>query len=230
MVIDFKAIKFLNKTEPKRVQTSGFSVTEMLIVLAVISILTAISLPYLFQHRKLYKSEEQSLKVMDLMRETNQLALTRRRTFRFEIDLTTNEVLIIDENEAGAGDDTMIKAIPLEDTSEIRIDKKPTGVPNVNPPNYAAAKFAKDKLGHLRDGVKVKNNSVWAARFRSDGSVIDGKDNPLSSTLYVWAPLTPADPTDNTPRDKNEVRAITIFGGSGAVRYWKFSGNKFLPF
>jgi len=27
-----------------------------------------------------------------------------------------------------------------------------------------------------------------------------------------------------------EVRAITIVGGSGAVRYWRYNGTQFVPF
>ena len=74
--------------------------SEFVIAMVILGILLAISIPYVFSYRKLYRSEDQSLKVLDLMRETGQLALTRRRNFRFEIDLTANAVLIIDENNA----------------------------------------------------------------------------------------------------------------------------------
>ncbi len=227
MIKSFNKRRLFCEKTPQHSRTSGFSIAELLIVLTIISILSAISLPYIFNYRKLYKSEEQALKVLDLLRETNQSALTRRRTFRFEIDLNTNEALIIDENGAGASDDSVIKAIPLEAVGEIRMDKKPLGVSKLNLPNYADASFAKDTIGHQRNGTTVIGNSVWAARFKSDGSVVDKSDNFISATLYSWAPLTPG---DNNPRNKGEVRAITIFGGSGAVRYWKFDGSGFLPY
>ena len=98
---------------------SGFSVIELIVVLGIIALLSAISLPYIYNYKKLYKSEDQSLKVIDLMREAGQLALTRRRTMRFEIDLTDNAVLIIDEKSTGSADDTQLKKIPLELTKDI---------------------------------------------------------------------------------------------------------------
>ncbi len=202
---------------------SGFSLIEIIVVLVIIAVLSAISLPYIFNFTKLYKSEDQALKVIDLMRETSQLAIARRRTIRFELDRTDNAALIIDENNAGA--DTLIKSIPLEDRGEIRYDRKPVGVPRPNPPNYPDTGFASDTVGHVAGGTTVSGNSVWVARFRSDGSVVNRNDLPLSASIYSWPPITPG---STTPRSKPEVRAITLFGGSGAIRYWKYDGTKWV--
>ncbi len=207
--------------------TEGFSVVELIIVLVIISILSAISLPYIYNYKKLYKSEDQALQIMDLMREASQLALTRRRTMRFEIDLTNNQVLIIDEDtRVTPAVHQEIKAIPLELPNELRMSAIPTGVTKPNPPNYNDAVFAADTLGHLRGATNVIGNTVWAARFNRDGTVVNAAGNPVSANLYVWAPLTTGNPA---PRNKSEVRAITIFGGTGAVRYWKNNGTTFLP-
>ena len=202
---------------------SGFSVVEILVVLAVLAILTAISLPYIYSYKKLYKSEDQSLKVIDVMREANQLAITRRRTMRLEIDLTDNAIVLIDEN--GAAADTQIKMIPLEATKEIRMDVIPTGVTKPNPPNYTDATFAADSIGHLVGTTTVTGHSVWAGRFKSDGSMVNSADVPLSVNFYVWPPITSG---SSSPRNKQEVRAITVFGGSGAIRYWKHNGTAFV--
>ncbi|MGD9589757.1 MAG: prepilin-type N-terminal cleavage/methylation domain-containing protein [Pyrinomonadaceae bacterium] len=209
----------------RRSAIAGFSVIEILVVLVVIAILSAISIPYVYNYTKLYKSEDQAIKVMDLMRETAQLALTRRRTMRFEIDLTDNAALVIDEN--GAAPDTLIKRIPLESVSEVRMDAVPSGVTRPTPPNYADAAYTTDTLGHQRAGQTVINNMVWAARFRSDGTAVNAANLPMSVTLYSWPP---AQPGSMTPRKLGEVRAITLFGGTGAVRYWKHSGTAFVPY
>jgi len=198
----------------RRGRMDGFSLIELIIVLTIIIILTAMSLPYIYDHSKLYKSEHQALKVMDLMREASQLALNRRRTIRFEIDLTQNAVVLTDENGAG-GADILIKRIPLEPVNEVRMDVIPAGVTLPAPPNYADAAFPGD---------------VWAARFRSNGSVVDAGGIPISANLYLWPPLEPGDPLNLTPRNTAEVRAITMFGGSGSIRYWKFVGDAFQPY
>lgn len=210
---------------------SGFSLIEVIIVLVIVSVLTAISVPYIINYKKLYKPEDQALKVMDLMREAGQMALTRRRTIRLEVDLTDNKVLLIDEDtRVVPAVHREIKAIPLESVADVRMDRKPTGISKPNPPNYndvVASSYITDTTGHVSGGTTVTGHKVWALRFRSDGSVVNKTNSPISATLYFWTPLTPGSPD---PKKKEEVRAVTIFGGSGAIRYWKHNGTKFLPY
>lgn len=208
----------------------GFSMIELLIVVVIIGILSAISVPYIYQYRKLYRTDDQALRVMDSLRETGQLALTRRRTFRLEIDQTANMLLIIDENTltAGANDDREIKAIPLEPVNEVRMNTIPAGVTKPNPPNYADAVFAVDATGHRnRSGATVIGNTVWAARFNQDGTMVNNAGVPINANLYFYPPQTPG---STTPRSKEEVRAITLFGGSGSVRFWKHDGTIFAAY
>lgn len=193
----------------RRKRTSGFSMIELIVVMVVLGILTAISIPYIYNYNRLYKSEDQALKVMDLMREAGQLAITRRRTIRFDIDLAQNAVLMRDDSGAT---DILVKRIPLEPVNEVRMDVVPAGVTAPNPPNYTDAAYV---------------GNVWTLRFRSDGSVVNAALIPVSATLYIWPPVTPG---STTPRTRSEIRAITMFGGSGAVRYWKHDGTAFVPY
>jgi Tfp pilus assembly major pilin PilA len=200
----------------------GFSVVELLVVLGIIALLSAISLPYIINYKKAYKSEDQAIKVIDIMREANQLAITRRRTMRIEIDLTDNALLLIDD---GSSPDMLIKKVPLESTTDVRMDACPTSIAKPNPPNYADITFATDTIGHNVGTTSVTAHNVWAARFKSDGSVTNVSDIPLSATIYVWPPASAG---SAAARSSVEVRAITLFGGSGALRYWKYSGSAFV--
>jgi len=158
------------------------------------------------------------------MQEAGQLALTRRHTFRFEIDTTANAMLIIDEQRAGSGlPPTLVKSVPLDRASDVRVDVKPTGVGKPNPPNYNDAVFTTDALGHKDGATSVSGHTVWAARFQSNGSVFGPTNTPISANIYLFPPATSG---STTPRNVQEVRAITIFGGSGAVRYWKWDGTQ----
>lgn len=212
-----------NRLNEKRKGKSGFSIIELLIVLGVIAVMSAISLPYIVNYKKAYKSEDQALKVIDLMRETGQLAIARRRTIRFELDFTDNAALIIDEN--GAAADTQIKKIPLEMTKDVRMDILPATMTKPNPPNYNDLAATTDSRGHLVGTTTVTGHSVWMARFQSDGSVVSTTDVLISANIYSWPPITPG---STTARNKSEIRAITIFGGSGAIRYWKYNGTAWL--
>jgi type II secretory pathway pseudopilin PulG len=197
---------------------------ELLIVVAIIFIMSAISIPYVYSYRNKFKSEEQALKIMDLMREASQMALNQRRTIRFELDMTNNEALIIDEN--GAQPDTLLKSVPTEPAGVLRLDVNPAGVTRPNPPNYALAVFANDAVGHMDGTTPVINNRVWAIRFRSDGSVVNGGNITVSATLFVFPSTTP---TSDVAADNRQIRAVTLYGGSGAVRYWKYTGTTFVP-
>lgn len=207
---------------------AGYSMVELFVVLAILVILGAIAIPQLYHSRKLFKSEEQALLILDALRETSQMAITKRRTFRFEIDLTANVIRIIDERNPDPAitstptnsADLLVKKIPLERPQQLRVDVRPAGISRPNPPNYADAVFAADTTGHLDGTATVTGNNVWAGRFRADGSMVNSGNNPISVNLYVFPPTTSG---NTNSRNKTEVRAITIFGGSGAVRYWKFS-------
>jgi Tfp pilus assembly protein FimT len=202
----------------------GFSLIELLIMVAIVMVMVAVSIPYAYNYRKLYRSEEQAMKVMDLLRETSQMALNHRRTYRLEIDATANAALIIDENSS-AQPDRLVKRITLDDPSLLRMDVAPATVGRPTPPNYPTAVFANDVIGHMEGSTNVINNRVWAAHFKSDGTVVSATDVPVSVTLYVFPPTSA---TSDVATDKKQIRVITIYGGSGAVRYWKYDGTNFL--
>ncbi|MBV9241634.1 MAG: hypothetical protein JO314_06460 [Acidobacteria bacterium] len=205
---------------------AGASVVEILMVVVVILILSSVAIPYMWNYKKLYKSEDQALRMMDLMREAAQTALTERKTVRYEIDLTDNSVLLIDES-FNAPKGQQIKKIPLESTRDVRVDVIPNGISKPNPPNYTDATFATDNVGHMIGATTITGHNVWACRFKSDGSVVNSAGTPLSANLYVWPPQSSG---SLIPRNTGEIRAITMFGGTGAVRYWKYYGSAFTAY
>lgn len=195
---------------------SGYSIVEILVVLAIIAVMTAIALPYLFNNARMFKTEDQAIKVMDLMREASQRAMNLRRTVRIELDGNGDTPVLRMIDEIGAAPGTPVKTIPLEQIRNVRMDP-PAGFVAPNPPNYPNVVFT---------------GGVWSARFRSDGSVVDAANLPISTTLYSWRPKgderTPFNIADLEPGRPLETRAITIFGGSGAVRYWRYNGATFV--
>ena len=204
---------------------SGFSLIEVFVVVAIIGILSAISVPYFVNYEKLYKSDNQARIIMDLIAEASQRAMTRRRTFRFELDLTSNTALIIDENNIGAGDDVEVKSVSLEPASNVRFDQIPDGVSKPNPPNYNDAVFAKDTIGHKKGTETIIGNKVWTVRFQRDGTAVNTTGNLTNANLYVWIPLTS---NSNLPTEKQLVRCITLAGTSSAIRFWKHNGSEFV--
>lgn len=192
----------------------GYSLVEVIIALAIVAIMTAISLPYLFSSTRRYKTEDQAIKVMDLMREAGQSALNRRRTIRVELDgtsLSQPVLRIIDDANTDFN-----KTVPLEPMNQVRMDT-PAGFTPPSPPNYPAVTYT---------------GNVWRLWFTSSGTILNGPPPggaPVSATLYSWRPVmernTPFNISNMNPARREEVRAITVEGGRGAVRYWKFTGT-----
>jgi prepilin-type N-terminal cleavage/methylation domain len=194
---------------------SGFSLVEVLVVLAIMSILLVFAVFSLTGHKSLYKSDDETLRIVNVLREASQLALTQRQPMRVELDATNKTIRIVDENLSTSTDDKEVRKVFLENAAVIRVDAAPTGVSKPNPPNYPDASFT---------GTAPK---VWKVWFRRDGTVTDNAATPAitSSTLYIWEPS----PSNNAQaKDKKLVRCITIFGTTGGIRLWKHDGTNFV--
>lgn len=232
---------------------NGFSLIELLIVVAIISIMTTFAIFALVPHRNLYRTDDQALRILDFMRDASQRALTQRQVMRLEIDQTDNVIRIVDENLVGAGtaDDGMVRQEPLENPANVRMYLNPaaagppiiSGPPDasggagpvavVSPPapsNFPAAAYA--ACLHPLAVSHTAGHNGWTARFLSNGSVVDagidaaGTNATLTSaTLYLWPPQAGDPDTATTP---GAVRAITVFGGAGAIRLWKYDGIAFV--
>jgi type II secretory pathway pseudopilin PulG len=199
------------------VKEAGFSLIESLIVVSIIIALTAISFFTLAPHKRAYSTEDAANQVVNFMREAHQLALTHRHSFRLVINLNTRTISIIDEetvvnggnNEGDAisGDDRLVRDKKLVDQVsmlEPAIDGTPIPLPPA-PYNYPAATSA---------------DFVWTCHFQSDGSVRGG-GAPVSATFFF-------SPQDMSSKDASLIRAVTLFGPSGSIKYWKYDGAKFI--
>jgi prepilin-type N-terminal cleavage/methylation domain-containing protein len=190
----------------------GFTVTEMLVVTAIIVILVVAAVFALGSHKRAYRSEDAAAKIVNFCRDAHQRALAQRQTMMLRIDRDNEIISITDENTLASGDEQEVRRDALVDRSEVRMDQPALAGTVINPPaapyNYPTA-FAAGSDG-----------GVWVARFRSDGSVVDAAGTPLSVTLFFW-------PRGTQDRDATLIRSVTVFGPSGSIRYWRYDGSQF---
>ena len=199
---------------------AGFSLIELLLVSAIIMILVGFSVFALLPHKNLYKVEDQSLRLLDFMRDSSQRALTGRQTIRFEIDLTDNEMRIVNDST-----NAVLRREALENSANVTMTQpaatvagvltgtsKPTNVNLPNPPNLAAATFLNNSSSHL----------VCSLYYRSNGTVTDSGNNLRSATLFLWTPQSTS--TTGAAHLGKPVRAITVFGPTGATKLWAYNG------
>jgi prepilin-type N-terminal cleavage/methylation domain-containing protein len=198
----------------------GFSILEVLIVLTIISLLSALSFFYLSSHQRLFKPDEQALKIVDMLQEARQRSLTQRETMRVEIDLTANVVRLIDENQTNtAEDDREIRRDTLAPASDVKMNERPPDI-STNPPETLSVPPAQFKTSIYPSS---SGHNVCTLRFRRDGSVVNEGTDAIGSnaaaagmTLFVWSPK----------KDESNVseiaRAITVVGATGSVRVWEY--------
>jgi prepilin-type N-terminal cleavage/methylation domain-containing protein len=198
----------------------GFSIIELLLVLAIITILSGFSLFYLSGHRTLYRPDEQALKIIDILQEARQRSLTQRETIRVEIDLTANIVRLIDENQPNtAGDDSVIRSMVLLPPNEVKINSRPPDI------TTSPIESIPVPIAQFRPSIYPLSatHNVCTFRFQRNGTVVDQGTDAIGSnasiagaTLFIWSPKL------NAPSASEIARAITIIGSTGSVRYWEY--------
>lgn len=199
---------------------SGFSLVEVLIVLALILLIGSSAAFYLNAHKKLYKPDDQTLLIADILQEARQRSLTQRETMRVEIDLTDNQIRLIDENTVRtADDDKVLKVLPVYFPNEVRIDSRADNIA-YNPPEPLPVPTAKFLPSVYPPSA---THQVCTLRFQSNGTVTDGGNNATGDgavvggvTLHIWQPNS-----ENT-NVSSIARALTVIGSTGSIRLWEF--------
>lgn len=202
---------------------AGFSIAELLVVLVVMSVMTAVTGYYFLAHQKLYKPDQQSLKILDILQEARQRSLTQRETMRVEINLTAGVVKLIDENTpTTASDDREIKSLALLAQTEIKMAQRPNNI-TYNPPETLPAPTAVFTTSVYPSSA---SQNVCTLRFQSNGTVVNAGTNATGSgstvtgaSLHIWAPK-------KTNTSQSDIaRSITIIGSTGSIRFWEYDAN-----
>jgi hypothetical protein len=204
----------------------GYSIMELVIVACIILIIVSVSVFAFASARKVYGSDEAAAQVHRFMRDAATRAMTHRQRARVYINTGTapstvsnatpaiscpaQSIMLIDENGASTGDEKLVRYETLYSPKLIKIATPAnllTGsstVPAV-PYNYSAATFP---------------SGVWQAYFTASGQVTDVAGMPLSATMYFYNPSTT---NSNNAATLPLVRALTVFGPTGNVRFWRYN-------
>ncbi len=192
----------------------GFSVIEILIVVALIGVLCAMAIPQIIAERRLSRTVAMTREVLSQMRYARQQAMSQRQAFTFQYNDTTKWISVIDHNvNSGAvllmspgfpnnPGSAVVTSVPLATgglvASEIRYGI-PVGVP----------------AGPLRDGAPMTalNGNVVNITFQPDGSVIDTTGDPDDCALFFY----------NSSAPRGTASAVSILGASGRVKIWRYN-------
>jgi len=193
-------------------QTQGFSLVELLTVLSIVCILTAIALPQLIAQRRLVRSAGVAREIASQLRFARQQAVSQRQAFTFQYDNVTKRITVFDHNTSGtvllidgnypnnSGSTVVLTSSLLTGGltgGELNYGI-PTGFPN----------------GALRDGISNTNltNGKINITFQPNGSVIDSSGNPVDRAIFIY----------NTKVPRETAAAISVIGSAGRVKMWRY--------
>jgi len=201
---------------------------ELLIVLAITGILSAIALPQMISQRRVMRSVAVTREIMAQLRYTRQTAMSQRRAFTFQYDDSTKEIKIIGPITPGAAGladgaypnnaGSAVVAVPLArgglNSAEISY-----GIPTTSTGLPAGATPL--PTGPLGDGVSKTAlvSSKLNITFQPDGSVIDTTGSPVDRAMFIF----------NNQAAVGTASAISVLGSSGRIKVWRYSlsGNNY---
>ena len=183
------------------INTGGFSLPELLIVLIIAAIIAVYAIPQIISSKRLISFSAMKQQVSTVIRETRQDAISQRKPISLRYDDSTKEI-VISGGKYGIPGATTNRIIALSSGGMFDGDiiyGRPSGV--------AAAP--------LGDSTTETNLTagVIDITFQGDGSVRDASDNPADNALYFY----------HNVLGKNSAFAVSILGSSGRVKIWTYS-------
>ena len=228
-------------TNYKDRQSGGFSLIELVIVVTLMGILSAIAIPQMIAQRRLTRSTAVTREIMTQMRYARQLAMSqaaawplkplatdplRRVAYTFQYDDVTKEIKIWGPIPAGAPalvdplypkNGNLTKSVVWDPLTQGGLSSAEIsyGIPTLSTGLPVGAPVI--PVGPLGDGVSMTalNNNTINITFQPDGSVIDNAGLPSDQAIYVF----------NNNAAISTASAISVIGASGRVKVWRYSVN-----
>ena len=191
---------------------AGFSLIQMLIVVALLLILVAMAVPQVISMRRLLRFNGIQREVIAQLRLTRQLAMSQRQVMRFRYDNTNKQLVIIDNQERGTA------ANPIaNDTTNDRVVKTTSLTGSGVPADEIVYGQPGGTTNALPDGASMGtlNNGLVEIIFQPDGSVVDSSGNPVNAALFFY---------DNKAPTATAI-AVSVLGAGGRVKTWRYSPN-----
>jgi prepilin-type N-terminal cleavage/methylation domain-containing protein len=181
----------------------GFSMLEMLIVITIVLIISAISIVQLQPNLQTARVDTAMRQVLETLRQGREYSIANRRYVQVAFP-ANNQIQLIQVNTLtpGAGGinpvlDTVTLSPPLTFTLEGMADT-PDGFGNANAIEFEG----------------ISNGPVGGMIFQSDGEFLDGATFlPINGTVSLG--ITGIQST---------ARAVTVLGTTGRARGWKSTG------
>jgi prepilin-type N-terminal cleavage/methylation domain-containing protein len=199
----------------KQVTDRGFSLIELVIVLAIGAILTAIALPQLRSSRRLQRLSALPRQVTSQLRLARQMAMSQRRAVTFQYNDQTKQVSLI--AHASYGPTVLTDSNYPNTTGSVQFNTFPLTGDGISTQDITYGIPSGAPTTALDDGISMSSLSTNTINitFQPDGSVINGSGQPTNFSLFFY----------NGQLPKDTASAISILGSAGRVKIWRYSSN-----
>jgi len=200
-------------SQRKNESYNGYSIMELVVVIAIVGIATAFAIPQIAASRRLTRSVAVTRELMTQMRYARQLAMSNREAHTFSFDNAAKTITIIDNNAVGTAvltdgnypqnaGSNVIATIPI---NGMAAGELAYGIPSGFPTTA------------LGDGVSQTSltSNRFNLTFQPDGSVINAAGNPTSAGMFIYNSSAPA----------ATASAISILGATGRIKIWRYASG-----
>jgi Tfp pilus assembly protein FimT len=194
---------------------NGFSVIDLIIVVALVGVLTALAVPQMISQRRLLRSAAVNREIVTRIRLARQQAMTERRAYTLQYDDATKQLVTI--RHAGSGTSVLADSGYPNTAGSSISSTVPLAVGGLPASEIACGIPTGLPTAALDDGVSrtaLTSNKVNIT-FQPDGSVIDVNGNPLDRALYFY----------NSKVPQETASAISVIGSAGRVKMWRYDSN-----
>lgn len=176
----------------------GFSLIEVVVVIILIGILAAVSIPELIRSRRMWRFAQMQQQLVADLRETRQLAMSQRQNVQFRYDDNTKQTVIVPNP-------------PL--TPRVR-DLTGESL-NIGDIKYEAMPLAPNSVEGGTAFRTVPVAGIVTVTFNSRGDAIDVAGAPLNYALFFY----------NDHTNNETAFAVSVLGLGGRVRIWRYNAG-----
>jgi prepilin-type N-terminal cleavage/methylation domain-containing protein len=209
---------------PRRGSAKGFTLVELVVVIAIITVLGGISVQQLVASRRLIRSAAVTREIASALRDARQMAISQRRAITFQYDDTTKQINIInhgaDAQGVGVSGGVVLSATNYPNTTGSSVERTyplaSTGIP-ASDIAYGLPTGAATSAATLGDNTVLSalTNQKLNVTFQPDGSVINSAGATKDFALCIY----------NASKPKDTASAVSILGGTGRVKAWRYSSG-----